>query len=515
MPSFTRRRFVQNGLVSLSIPSFLLGCAKGSADRVVTPATAAIPANPFRDWFDIDEAVVRRVMAELTAHGADHAELYFQHERGTSIHYRDGLVSQATTSVDLGVGLRVVVGDQVGFAYSEDLSQDAMLATARAAAAIARGHAKAIPERFVARERGTFYELDVPWSEVGLQAKIERIRLAAKLAHQADPAIEKVRVSWDDSDGRVLIADLRGNMVIDERPMARLSVSTTAIKGGETQSGGYALAGRHELGWFSDSKIRELVDKAVARTMILFDARQPPAGEMPVVLAAGASGILLHEAIGHGMEADFNRKNESIYSEMLGRKVAADFVTIVDDGTLPNERGALNYDDEGTPCERTVLVENGVLSSYLHDRISAAHYRRPASTGSGRRQSFRHIPIPRMRATYMLNGPHSREEIIGSVKRGILAETFTNGQVNIGPGDFTFYVKNGWMIEDGKITAPIRDCNIIGNGPQMLKKITMVANDLALDEGGWTCGKRGQGVPVSQGLPTALVSNMTVGGIHA
>ncbi|MBW2257329.1 MAG: TldD/PmbA family protein, partial [Deltaproteobacteria bacterium] len=219
--------------------------------------------------------------------------------------------------------------------------------------------------------------------------------------------------------------------------------------------------------------------------------------------------------IGHGMEADFNRKGISIYSDMIGKKVAPDFVTIVDDGTQPGERGALNVDDEGTSCERTVLVENGILATYMHDRISARHYGLPKSTGSGRRQSFRHPVIPRMRITHMLDGPHTRDEVIGAVESGIVAETFTNGQVQIGAGDFTFYIKNGWLIEKGQITAPIKDCNIIGNGPEALRKVTMAANDSKLDTGGWTCGKDGQRVPVSQGLPTVLVSSMTVGGENA
>jgi TldD protein len=283
------------------------------------------------------------------------------------------------------------------------------------------------------------------------------------------------------------------------------------VKNGVTRSNSANLAGRRGLEWYTEEKLQLLAKQAVDRTMVLFDARRPPAGELPVVLAAGASGILLHEAVGHGMEADFNRKNISIYADMIARKVAPDFVTIVDDGTVPNERGALNVDDEGVPGQRTVLVENGYLASYLHDRISAKHYQMK-STGSGRRESFRFPPMPRMRCTSMESGPHSREEILASVKRGIIAETFTNGQVQIGAGDFTFYIKNGWMIEDGKITFPISDCNIIGNGPDALRRLSMAANDSVLDTGGWTCGKDGQSVPVSQGLPTVLVSSLTVGG---
>jgi TldD protein len=297
--------------------------------------------------------------------------------------------------------------------------------------------------------------------------------------------------------------------------MARLYVNVTAEQGGVTQSNGSNIAGRRGFDWFDDAALRKVAKEAVDRTMVLFDARRPPAGELPVILAAGASGILLHEAIGHGLEADFNRKGTSIYATMIGQKIAPDFVTIVDDALLDHERGALNVDDEGNDTERTVLVENGVLRSYLHDQISADHYRLPP-TGSGRRESYRHAPLPRMRCTYMTNGPHSREEVMAAVKgTGIIAETFTNGQVQIGAGDYTFYIKNGWLVENGKITAPIKDVNIIGNGPESLRRITMAANDSRLDTGGWTCGKDGQGVPVSQGLPTVLVSKLTVGGENA
>jgi TldD protein len=243
----------------------------------------------------------------------------------------------------------------------------------------------------------------------------------------------------------------------------------------------------------------------------LLDAGKPTAGDMPVVLAAGASGILLHEAIGHGLEADFNRKGVSIYAAKMGKKVAPDFVTVVDDGTLPGERGALNVDDEGNIPERTVLIENGVLKSYMHDEISAAHYK-VNPTGSGRRESFRHHPLPRMRATYMDPGPHDPAEIIANTKRGIFATSFSNGAVQIGAGDFTFYMKTGFLIEDGKLTRPIKDVNIIGNGPKALEQVDMVGTDLTIDEGGWTCGKDGQGVPVSQGQPTVRVKSLTVGG---
>ena len=247
------------------------------------------------------------------------------------------------------------------------------------------------------------------------------------------------------------------------------------------------------------------------RTTILFEAGQPPAGEMPVVLGAGSSGILLHEAIGHGLEADFNRKGVSIYADKLGKSIAAPFVTVVDDATNEGARGAINVDDEGNAAGVTTLIHDGVLQTYLHDSISARHYG-VAPTGNGRRESFRHAPLPRMRSTYMLPGPHTPEEIIASVERGIYCGNFANGQVQIGAGDFTFYVKNGWLIENGKLTRPIKDVNLIGNGPKVLEQIDMVGNDLKIDDGGWTCGKDGQSVPVSQGMPTTRVRAMTVGG---
>jgi TldD protein len=361
---------------------------------------------------------------------------------------------------------------------------------------------------------GGLYTTTVPWSDVGIDQKLPILKHIEAKAKAKDPAVEKVSVYWGDADERVMIATLDGKLVTDHRPMTRVTLVVTARKGVEVQSGYSNIAAREEFSWYNEERLDAMIDEAVGRTMILFDARRPPAGEMPVILASGASGILLHEAIGHGMEADFNRKGTSIYSDMIGKDVAEPFVTIVDQATIPRERGALNYDDEGNEAGRTVLVENGVLKSYLHDQISAKQYDLQP-TGSGRRQSYKYAPMPRMSCTFMEDGPHTKEEIIEAVDHGIICETYTNGQVQIGAGDYTFYVKNGWLVEGGKVTAPIKDVNIIGNGPESLKRITMVANDARLDTGGWTCGKNGQSVPVSQGIPTVLVSNMTVGGENA
>ena len=508
-----RREFlgsVAAGSAIVTMPGFLSGCGIQSA----TALSAATPANPFMDWFGVDQATVARVMSELTSRGADTADLYFQHSRNNSLTLEDGIVSSANSGIEQGVGLRVVIGEQTGYAFTEDLTLPSMWAAARTASAIASGSQVVAPPRFNPLEAGDLYTTTVPWSDVGVEQKLPVMKYIEQQAKAKDPAIEKVAVYWGDGDERVMIATLDGKLVTDHRPMARVTVVVTASKGGETQTGYSNIAAREEFSWFTEERLSVMVDEAVDRTMIQFEARRPPAGEMPVILASGASGILLHEAIGHGMEADFNRKGTSIYSDMIGKKVAEPFVTVVDQADIPRERGALNYDDEGNKAGRTVMVEQGILKSYLHDQISAKQYGLKA-TGSGRRESYQYAPMPRMSCTFMEDGPHTKDEIIAAVDHGIICETYTNGQVQIGAGDYTFYVKNGWLVEKGKVTAPIKDVNIIGNGPESLKRITMVANDARLDTGGWTCGKNGQSVPVSQGIPTVLVSNMTVGGENA
>jgi TldD protein len=501
---------MEREVAPVQMPLFL---AKNAPRGVSVPAT---PTDPFGAWFGVDADATRKVLGELTGRGATFADLYFQHSRLLQLGLEDGLVSRAATAIEQGVGLRVVVGDQTGYAFTEDLTVESMCAAARTASAIAAGTALGGPSGFEYRTpHSGLYTFDAPWSSVGLHEKLPWLQRMEAMVRARDPSIVKVSGNWVECEDHVVMADHRGAVTIDVRPMMRLAVSITARRGTETVTNHTSIAGRHGPGFVTEERIQRLVDDAVGRTLILFEARRPPAGEMPVILAAGASGILLHEAIGHGMEADFNRKGTSIYSTMLGKPVAPPFVTIVDSGLEPEERGALSVDDEGMDCERTVLVDRGVLRTYLHDQISAAHFGLPRSTGSGRRESFRHVVLPRMRCTYMENGPHTPEEIVRSVKRGIVAETFLNGEVAIGAGDYTFYVKNGWLVEDGRITAPIKDANIIGNGPRTLENVAMVGNDMRLDTGGWTCGKDGQSVPVSQGMPTVLVSGLTVGGTDA
>ncbi len=473
-----------------------------------------LETHPFATLFGIDESVVAQALSEAMSRGAEFADLYFQHVRTTSLSLEDGIISRASTGVDQGVGIRAVIGDQVGYAFSESLEADAIYVAARTAAAIAEGTKNVPPQHLQGRDVDNYYAIDRGWDEVNITERLPLVQSAETMTRAMDPSIEKVSVGWMDRDERVLIVTSDGVFSTDRRPMATLYCSVTANKNGVRQSNGASVSRREGIDYFTEENIREVCHKAVDRTMILFEAQRPPAGEMPVVLAAGASGILLHEAIGHGLEADFNRKGTSIYATMMNEKVAPDFVTIVDDGLQENDRGALNIDDEGQATSCTTLIENGVLKSYLHDRISAKHYG-VSPTGSGRRESFRHVPMPRMRSTYMLDGPHSRDEIIRAVDYGIIADTFTNGQVQIGAGDFTFYIKNGWLIEGGEITAPIKDVNIIGNGPEALKNVVMAAGDAVLDDGSWTCGKNGQGVPVSMGVPTMLVEkSMTVGGVN-
>ena len=468
-------------------------------------------------FFGVDEELIARTLALALEGGADFADLYFQHQRTTSASREDGLVHRASSRVDRGVGIRAVRGDQTGYAYCEELTPEALFGAARTASSIAAHAApgaRPAPAAFARPAGHELYPQIEAWGAVDVERQLPLLGALEERVRARASGIEKVSVEWSSSEERVLVATSEGILRADRRPMARLGVTLTASRGGAVQTGTANAAGRRGIEWFDAARLDEIAERAVLRTLILFDARRPPAGEMPVVLARGASGILLHEAIGHGMEADFNRKRASIYTTLLDQRVARECVTIVDSGLLEHERGALNFDDEGELAQHTVLVENGILRSYLHDRISAAHYG-VAPTGSGRRESFRDAPMPRMRCTWMAAGPHEREEIVRSVKRGILAESFRNGQVQIGAGDFTFYLQNGWLIEDGRITAPIKDVNIIGNGPAALRAISMVAGDLEIDVGGWTCGKEGQSVPVSQGMPTALVDRLTVGGIDA
>lgn len=467
------------------------------------------------NWFEqfgITGDLVDRVLGAALGRGADDADLYFEHSGLQVVALSDHKVNRASTSVDLGVGVRVVVGDQVGYAYTEDLSEEAMLRAARIAAEIAHGTRVHEPVDARLLRHADRYPVERPWEQVDMETRVAMVRAWEQAAFARDPRIKRVETSLVDAFRHLLVARPDGRRVYDYQPMTRAAVSCVAEQDGRRETAWSNLAQRMGLEFWSSARQDKLVKQAVEDTLILFEAARPPAGEMTVVLGAGSSGILLHEAIGHGLEADFNRKGISIYADRVGTRVAPKGVTVVDDGTIPWARGSINTDDEGNAAEKTVLIDDGVLRGYLHDEISARHYGvRP--TGSGRRESFRSVVLPRMRATYMENGAYTPDEIIASVKQGIYCKAFANGQVQIGAGDFSFYVRQGWLIEDGRLTRPIKDVNLIGNGPKVLETIEMVGNDLEIDEGGWTCGKDGQSVPVSQGMPTVKVSRLSVGGV--
>jgi len=468
--------------------------------------------NNYLEHFNVSKENIYRIISVGLSKGGDYCDLFFQHSISDSIALEDNSVNKAQSNITLGVGIRVLKGEQTGYSFTEIISMQAMETAAKTAANIANSsRINQIPE-FEVHAPANYYAIKTSWEQVSIKEKIPYLQRINKRVFEIDKRIIKSTVFFSNSTTKILFANSEGRITYDYQPMSQISVSCVAEQKKQKEQNSFNLSGRRGIEFFNHENIERLSKRAVENTIALFEAGKPPAGEMEVVLSAGSSGILLHEAIGHGMEADFNRKKISIFSDKIGKPVAKNIVTIVDDGTNKNVRGSINIDDEGNDTEKTILVENGVMKSYLHDRLSALHYG-VKPTGSGRRESFRFAPLPRMRNTYMLPGPHKRDEIIKSVKKGIIAETFTNGEVMIGGGDFTFYVKFGFLIENGKITQPIKDVNIIGNGPDVLKNITMVADDFEMTEGGWTCGKDGQGVPVSMGLPTVKVSALTVGGV--
>ena len=513
--NISRRIFLERGAKGLITTAFVPAFFKSDSLKAFSsPDGENMKLNEYLNHFLVSEEIIKDVMNTALSKGGDYCDLYFQHQISNYIGLEDGSVNKAYSEIGFGVGIRVLKGNQTGYSFTEDLTPKAMKLAAATAANIAEGSQMISPQQLKLKATPNYYPIKTAWEDIKIDQKIPFLQQINEKVFAADKRIIKSNIWFSDETSYILLATSDGKFVLDYQPMSSISVSCNAEQNGKKEENYFDLNGRRGIEFFTPQTIDRLANEAVRKTVMLFDAVKPEAGEMPVVLAAGSSGILLHEAIGHGMEADFNRKNVSIFSDKIGKPVAEKFVTIVDDGTNANVRGSINVDDEGNDSQRTYLVESGILTSYLHDRISADYYK-VKPTGSGRRQSFRHHVLPRMRNTYMLPGPHKRDEIISTVKNGILAETFTNGQVFIGAGDFTFYVKSGFLIEDGKISQPIKDINIIGNGPEVLRNITMVADDFQMAEGGWTCGKDGQGVPVSMGLPTVKVASITVGGTNS
>jgi len=492
-------------------------------------ATAAMPGLPwgrfnlahagkpsyFESEFGITDTICQKVLVKALSRGGDFADLYFEHTIRNWVMLEDGKVNRAYSNVVLGVGIRTVKGDQVGYGFTQELTEKSMLAAASIATTIADSKPKKPASKFVRMKLKNYYPLKTLLTSVPLESKLPLVQSLNDKCFSLSSLIVKVNASFHDEQKRTLMVTSDGTKAEDLLPRTYLYASVVAEKNGKRERAGWNFGGRRDFSFYTKALADELAKTAVDRVVVLFDAVQPPAGEMPVVLGPGVTGILLHEAIGHGMEADFNRKKISTYATMMGKKVAEPFVTIVDDGTNLSLLGSLNVDDEGTPGQRTVLVDNGILTSYMHDKISAKYYK-VKPTGNGRRQSYQHYIQPRMRNTYMLAGPAAPEDVIKSVKKGIYVQDVSNGQVKIGEGDFAFYVSQGRMIENGKLTAPIKDINIMGNGPKMLRNVTMLGNDLKMNKGGTgACGKGGQAVPVGFGMPTALVKSMTVGGVRA
>ncbi|HAR36697.1 MAG TPA: peptidase U62 [Acidobacteria bacterium] len=461
---------------------------------------------------------LKKILSLALSRGGDFADIFLEYRTSLSILMEEDIIKESSESITLGLGIRVISKDRTGYAYTNDLSEEKLKSAALAAAAVANSPARvSLPARFRPRRiSGQVARARLIANSRPLREKMDLVERAYRSALNYDQAIKKVQVAYGEFLQKVWIVNSEGLSAGDSRPMVKLVAMALAEKNGRRESGFAGGGGRVGLEYFARGLTPETIGQEAAReACLLLEAVDPPAGEMPVVLGPGVTGILLHEAIGHGMEADFNRKNVSTFSTMIGKKVAEPFVNIIDDGTNERLPGSLNVDDEGTPGQKTYLVENGILTSYMHDKISAKYYR-VKPTGNGRRQSYEHYVQPRMRNTYMLAGPSTPDEVVGSVQKGIYIKDVSNGQVKIGEGDFAFYVSQGNMIENGKLTAPIKDVNIMGNGPKMLANITMLANDLQMNRGGGgQCGKGGQGVPVGFGQPTCLVHSMTVGGVNA
>jgi TldD protein len=500
-----RREFIKTSGIaaagSLVIPPLLTSCNGSKLSE---------NAESYLDHFEVTRELLQKVISAAMEKGAEYADLYFEHSLNNTCALEDGKVNSAYSNIAYGVGIRVLKGDQTGYAYSEIISEEAMLKAARTAANIADASGKYLNARVNELKAPSLYAVGASWEDFSVKDKIPFIQRMNDKVFATDSRVTKANVYLTDKTSYILFFNSEGLLAWDYRPLVFLAGVCIMEDKGRIENFFSGRSFRKGSEFLTTELVDEMSDEVVRKTSLLFEATRPEPGEMEVVVGAGESGILLHEAMGHAFEADFNRKDLSIFSDKMGKKIAENFVRIIDDGTIPGNRGSLNFDDEGNLSGKTILVDEGILTSYLHDRISSKHYNVNA-TGNGRRESFRHIPMPRMRCTYMDNGPHKKEEIISSVSKGIYVESFSNGEVNIGQGDFTFFVKLGYLIENGKLTRPIKDVNIIGNGPQALADIVMAADDMLINDGVWTCGKNGQGAPVSMGIPTVKIKKLTVG----
>jgi TldD protein len=459
----------------------------------------------------IDAEICRKLLSIALGRGGEYADLFFEYRAGGGMSFEEGITRSASRGVSMGVGVRVQKGDATGYAHVEDLSWDAMKRAAETAARIAED---GVTSAVVALERMDLpsrYELDQPSIDVAGLTKRALLERASRAALAHDSRIVKVEASFAEEVREILIATSDGHMAHDVQPLLRFGVRAIAEDGGRRESGRSGGGGRMTLGYFDAFSPEWHAQEAARQALVLLDARPAPAGQMEVILAPGDSGILLHEAVGHGLEADFNRKGTSNYTGQVGNRVASELCTVVDDPTFLQSRGSINVDDEGVEPQKSVLIEQGVLRGYMQDRLSARHFH-VGVTGNGRRESFACAPMPRMTNTVLLAGPHDPGAILASVKRGIFAKSFGGGQVDISNGDFVFSLTESYLVEDGKITAPLKGVNLIGNGPETLRDVTMLGNDVAISDGIWTCGKDGQSVPVGVGCPTIKIARITVGG---
>ncbi len=458
---------------------------------------------------------LNNVMDRVLGHAIDSADLYFQISRHESWLLEDGVVKEGSHGIDQGVGIRAIAGEKTGFAYSDEIQLPALLQASQAARAIAASGRHGSLQAWQARAGHALYQPVDPLSTLDERAKLQLMEAVDAEARRQDPRIKQVMVSLAGVHDVVLIAHSDGTLAADIRPLVRLNLSVIAEDGDRREQGSAGGGGRVGYEYFLDQdRALEYAREAARLAIVNLEAVDAPAGTMTVVLGAGWPGVLLHEAIGHGLEGDFNRKGTSAFSGRIGERVAAPECTVVDDGTLADRRGSLNIDDEGTPTQRTVLIEDGILKGYMQDRLNA-HLSGAAPTGNGRRESYAHLPMPRMTNTYMLAGAHDPNEILASVEKGLYAVNFGGGQVDITSGKFVFSASEAYLIENGKITRPVKGATLIGNGPDVLTRVSMVGNDLKLDTGVGTCGKEGQSVPVGVGQPTLRVDGLTVGGTSA
>ena len=480
-------------------------------------ATTNLPATFFNDNFAIRDRDLEKVLEAALGEKADYADLYFEYRRNEGVSLEEGLVKNCSQSTANGVGVRVLADTKTGYAYTDDITIENLEIAAGTARHIAQNRSAETPAP-IGRPRvqaHDLYPVKTPVNDIALETKIDLLYEIDKFSRALDSRVKNVFVSLGSEYKVIYVATSQGIRVGDIQPLTRLNVTCIAEEGGNRQIASFGGGGRVEYGFFVDNKDwQRYAREAVRQAILNLGAIDAPAGTMDVVLGAGWPGILLHEAIGHGLEGDFNRKRTSAFTDRIGQKVASELCTVVDDGTIPSRRGSINIDDEGTPTHRTVLIEKGILKGYLQDKLNAALMKMPL-TGNGRRESYAHIPMPRMTNTFMLAGESAPEDIIHSVKKGLYAVSFGGGQVDITSGKFVFSASEAYLIEDGKVARPVKGATLIGNGPDVLTRVSMVGSDLKMDEGVGTCGKDGQSVPVGVGLPTIKIDGLTVGGTKA